>query len=244
MLFYRNTPLYIGLLMAVCCVGGWSVAAADGFEVLRQKMMAEIQADTQETSAYLDKATLDPRVMQVMGRIPRHEFVPDHQKPHAYENRPLSIGYGQTISQPYIVALMTDLLKLEPQHRALEIGTGSGYQAAILAELSEQVYTLEIIEELGRQASQRLDRLGYKNVTCRIADGYYGWERRRAVRCHRGDRGGQPYPRTPAQAVEAGRAHGDTDRRPLPGAATDADREDCRTARSPIGRSCRCGSSL
>jgi protein-L-isoaspartate(D-aspartate) O-methyltransferase len=155
---------------------GWSQGAADSVAELRQRMVAEIEADTQETSAAIDKEALDPRVMQAMGRIPRHEFVPDTQKPYAYENRPLSIGHGQTISQPYIVALMTDLLKPEPQHRVLEIGTGSGYQAAILAELTEQVYTLEIIEELARQASQRLDQLGYKNVICRVADGYYGWE--------------------------------------------------------------------
>jgi protein-L-isoaspartate(D-aspartate) O-methyltransferase len=174
--FIRNTPLCKGLLMAVCCMCGWSQGAADSVAELRQRMVAEIEADTQETSAAIDKEALDPRVMQAMGRIPRHEFVPDTQKPYAYENRPLSIGHGQTISQPYIVALMTDLLKPEPQHRVLEIGTGSGYQAAILAELTEQVYTLEIIEELARQASQRLDQLGYKNVICRVADGYYGWE--------------------------------------------------------------------
>jgi protein-L-isoaspartate(D-aspartate) O-methyltransferase len=174
--FIRNTPLCKGLLMVVCCMCSWSQAAADSFEELRRQMVAEIAADTQETSAAIDKEALDPRVMQVMGRIPRHEFVPDTQKPYAYENRPLPIGHGQTISQPYIVALMTDLLKPEPQHRVLEIGTGSGYQAAILAELTEQVYTLEIIEELARQASQRLDQLGYKNVICRVADGYYGWE--------------------------------------------------------------------
>jgi protein-L-isoaspartate(D-aspartate) O-methyltransferase len=118
---------------------------------------------------------LDPRVLQVIGRIPRHEFVPDSQKTHAYENRPLPIGHGQTISQPYIVALMTDLLKPEARHRVLEIGTGSGYQAAVLAELTDRVYSLEIIEELGQQARERLERLGYRNASLRIADGYYGW---------------------------------------------------------------------
>ena len=110
-----------------------------------------------------------------MLKVPRHEFVPADQRPYAYENRPLPIGYGQTISQPYIVAIMTDLLGLEKNDRVLEIGTGSGYQAAVLAELVDSVFTIEIIEGLGRQTSERLERLGYDNVRTRIGDGYYGW---------------------------------------------------------------------
>jgi len=163
------------MLAAVCCLWGLGQAAADGYAELRREMLAEIEQETRATASYLDKAAFDPRVMQVIGRVPRHEFVPDYQKPHAYENRPLAIGHGQTISQPYIVALMTDLLKPDPGDQVLEIGTGSGYQAAILAGLTDRVYSLEIIEELGLQARERLARLGYANVSVRIADGYYGW---------------------------------------------------------------------
>ena len=119
---------------------------------------------------------MDPRVMAVLAEVPRHEFVPQNQRPHAYENRPLPIGHGQTISQPYIVALMTDLLQPKAGDRVLEIGTGSGYQAAVLAGLVEKVFTIEIIAELGRQAADRLQRLGYENVTVRTGDGYYGWQ--------------------------------------------------------------------
>ena len=114
--------------------------------------------------------------MAAIARVPRHEFVPAEQRPHAYANRPLPIGHGQTISQPYIVALMSDLIKPQAGHRVLELGTGSGYQAAMLAELTGQVYSIEIIEALGTQAAERLSRLGYDNVTTRIGDGYYGWE--------------------------------------------------------------------
>lgn len=119
---------------------------------------------------------LDIDVLRSLGTVKRHEFVPDVQKPYAYENRPLPIGYGQTISQPYIVALMTDLIAPEDGDIVLEIGTGSGYQAAILAELVEHVYTIEIIEELADESAARLKRLGYDNVTVQLADGYYGWE--------------------------------------------------------------------
>ena len=166
-----------GLLILVCWLCGWSaLAEADTFADLRAQLLTEIESEARATSAYIDKEAFDPRVMQVIGRIPRHEFVPPSQRPHAYENRPLSIGHGQTISQPYIVALMTDLLKPESHQRVLEIGTGSGYQAAVLAELTAQVYSIEIIEALGQQARQRLDSMGYRNITCRVADGYYGWE--------------------------------------------------------------------
>ncbi|MGD9000841.1 MAG: protein-L-isoaspartate(D-aspartate) O-methyltransferase [Granulosicoccaceae bacterium] len=139
--------------------------------------MVEIIAEgVRETSIYIDKVALDPRVMSAMGKVPRHEFVPLPLRPIAYENRPLPIGYGQTISQPYIVALMTDLLKPQADDRALEIGTGSGYQAAILAELVKEVYTIEIIDALGEKARSRLQALHYENVGVRTGDGYYGWE--------------------------------------------------------------------
>ncbi|MCB1762725.1 MAG: protein-L-isoaspartate(D-aspartate) O-methyltransferase, partial [Gammaproteobacteria bacterium] len=139
-------------------------------------MIREIEADVRETSIYIDKQELDARVMRVMAEVPRHLFIPEKQRPFAYDNRPLGIGHGQTISQPYIVALMTDLLRPHPGDRVLELGTGSGYQAAVLAQLGAQVSTIEIIEPLARQAEERLTGLGYDNITTRIADGYYGWE--------------------------------------------------------------------
>lgn len=114
-------------------------------------------------------------VMNAMGEVPRHEFVRFKDRQRAYFNKPLPIGYGQTISQPYIVALMTDLLNLETGDAVLEIGTGSGYQAAVLGALGAKVYTIEIIQELGQQAEKRLQRLDYGDVQTKIADGYYGW---------------------------------------------------------------------
>ena len=139
-------------------------------------MVRLIEADVRDTRRYIGKEVLDPRVMEAMGQVLRHEFVPRLSRYAAYENRPLSIGHGQTISQPYIVALMTDLLELKPGDRVLEIGTGSGYQAAILAELSDQVFTIEIIKPLGKKAGERLKKLGYDKGTVRGGDGYYGWE--------------------------------------------------------------------
>lgn len=118
----------------------------------------------------------DEEVLAVMEKVPRHEFVPAEYLPQAYADHPLPIGYGQTISQPYIVALMTQLLKLKHGEKVLEVGTGSGYQAAVLAELTDKVYTIEIIKELAEQSEERLKRLGYTNVEVKQADGYYGWE--------------------------------------------------------------------
>ncbi len=117
----------------------------------------------------------DPAVIEVMGRVPRHEFVPQEYMDQAYENHPLPIGYGQTISQPYIVALMTQELEVEPGDRVLEIGTGSGYQAAVLAELGVDVYSMEIVGPLADLAQARLERLGYTGVHVQHADGYDGW---------------------------------------------------------------------
>jgi protein-L-isoaspartate(D-aspartate) O-methyltransferase len=117
----------------------------------------------------------DQRVLQAMLKVERHLFVPDSYRPMAYADRPLPIGEGQTISQPYIVALMTYHLRLTPEDRVLEIGTGSGYQAAVLAELTKEVYSLEIIEQLASTAQERLQALGYKNVWVRCGDGFYGW---------------------------------------------------------------------
>ncbi|MCK4800484.1 MAG: protein-L-isoaspartate(D-aspartate) O-methyltransferase [Anaerolineales bacterium] len=118
----------------------------------------------------------DPQVLTAMETVPRHEFVPDQYLSQAYEDHPLPIGYGQTISQPFIVALMTEVLQLEKGDRVLEIGTGSGYQAAVLAEMETKVFTIEIIPELAGKAEQRLDKLGYTDIEVRYADGYYGWE--------------------------------------------------------------------
>ncbi|MGD0959869.1 MAG: protein-L-isoaspartate(D-aspartate) O-methyltransferase [Methylomonas sp.] len=152
------------------------VLAADTFQEQRQAMVAAIKADVKATSDFLQQDSLDERVFDALGSVPRHEFVPEEQRSSAYENRPLPIGYGQTISQPYIVAVMTDLLKLKKTDRILEVGTGSGYQAAILAALADSVYSIEIIEGLGKQAAANLKRAGFDRVHTRIGDGYYGWE--------------------------------------------------------------------
>ncbi len=117
----------------------------------------------------------DQKVLEAMRMVPRHAFVPQRDQRAAYADRPLQIGYGQTISQPYIVGYMTELLELDSKSKVLEIGTGSGYQAAVAAELAGQVYSIEIIKELGESAKERLKRLGYNNVQVKVADGYYGW---------------------------------------------------------------------
>ena len=129
-----------------------------------------------DTRDYTGKAELSDRVYAAMEKVPRHEFVPTDMRPHSYFNSPLPIGHDQTISQPYIVALMTDLANVDKDAIVLEVGTGSGYQAAVLAELARHVYTIEIIEALGTRARTNLRRLGYDNVTVRIGDGYHGWE--------------------------------------------------------------------
>jgi protein-L-isoaspartate(D-aspartate) O-methyltransferase len=164
------------MLYAASTAFGATGSGEDPYTAARQAMLEEIAADVRLTSESLDKEALDPRVLEAMETVPRHELVPDELRGVAYENRPLPIGHGQTISQPYIVAIMTDLLKFGPGQRALEIGTGSGYQAAILSELGGKVYTIEIIEDLGEQARRNLDRLGYTTIDVRIGDGYYGWE--------------------------------------------------------------------
>ena len=142
-------------------------ATADPYSEVRKKMVRDTMRLRDIT---------DEEVLAVMEKVPRHEFVPEEYLDQAYADHPLPIGYGQTISQPYIVALMTQLLSLKHGEKVLEIGTGSGYQAAVLAELTDKVYTVEIIEELAEQAEERLQRLGYTNVKVKHADGYYGWE--------------------------------------------------------------------
>ena len=118
---------------------------------------------------------IDPITLRAMQQVKRHKFVPESMKEYAYSDGPLAIGHNQTISQPYIVAYMTQELKLKPEHRVLEIGTGSGYQAAVLATIVDSVYTIEIVEPLGIIAAKRLKRLGYKNIVTKIGDGYHGW---------------------------------------------------------------------
>jgi len=138
-------------------------------------LMAKIRADAQLTASYTGRAELDARVMATMAKVPRHEFVDTWNPEAAWENEALPIGHGQTISQPFIVALMTDLIEPRPQMRVLEVGTGSGYQAAVLAELVAEVYTVEIIEALAKTAEARLRRLGYQNVSVLHGDGFFGW---------------------------------------------------------------------
>src|SRR5882672_10729741 len=150
-------------------------AAQDQRAAARARMVAEIAAMARETGAETGRPRFSDAVMAAMGKVPRHRFVPSLQESFAYENRPLPIGEGQTISQPYIVALMTDLLDPKPADTVLEVGTGSGYQAAVLAELVAKVYTIEIVEPLARRAMQLLGELGYRNVDVRIGDGYGGW---------------------------------------------------------------------
>jgi len=141
----------------------------------QKKMLSEIMEDVEDTQSLIGKSALSPEVMAAMERVPRHEFVNSDYLDLAYVNRPLPIGEGQTISQPYIVALMTDLLEPKAEHRVLEVGTGSGYQAAVLSGLVSRVYSLEILEPLSRRAESTLNRLGYENVACRCDNGYFGW---------------------------------------------------------------------
>jgi len=150
-------------------------AGDDTVEQRREAMLREIAAQAIATARYTGRPAFDPRVMAALGRVPRHEFVPAAERPFAYVDGPLPIGHGQTISQPYIVALMSDLLRVEPDHVVLEVGTGCGYQAAVLAELALRVYSVEVIPELAEAAAARLRRLGYDNVEVRAADGYRGW---------------------------------------------------------------------
>src|SRR6266851_4554725 len=148
---------------------------AEDLEALREHMLAVIAAGAFALRDTIGKSAFDERVMTAMGKVPRHEFVPIELQPYAYANFPLPIGFEKTISQPFIVALMTDLLELKPEDAVLEIGTGLGYQAAILAELAGKVFSIEVIEELAEHAKRRLSRQGYANIELRIANGYYGW---------------------------------------------------------------------
>ena len=146
------------------------------FSVLRHQMVQQLVSDLAETSKYSGGSSIfGSRVVAALEKGERHRFVPTSQVSSAYLNRPLPIGHGQTISQPFIVALMTELMQVKGDDKVLEIGTGSGYQAAVLAELANSVYSIEIIKPLGEQAAERLRSLGYRNVKTRVGDGYYGW---------------------------------------------------------------------
>jgi protein-L-isoaspartate(D-aspartate) O-methyltransferase len=148
---------------------------ADRYAEERRVLVREIEAEVAETANWTNRDRLDRRVVEAIAAVPRHEFVPRGERNYAYLNNALPIGYGQTISQPYVVALMTDLLAVGPESTVLEIGTGSGYQAAVLSRLVRQVWSIEVVPELAAGAAEALKRLGYDNVTVRQGDGAAGW---------------------------------------------------------------------
>jgi protein-L-isoaspartate(D-aspartate) O-methyltransferase len=152
-----------------------AAAPPEGDRTGERALMALTVANMAETSGASATRSLDPKVLEAMRDVPRHLFVPAEVAPLAYHNVPLPIGHEQTISQPYIVALMTHLLDVAPGHRVLEVGTGSGYQAALLSRLTGEVRTIEIVEPLAKEAAERLRRLGYRNVAVKAGDGYLGW---------------------------------------------------------------------
>jgi protein-L-isoaspartate(D-aspartate) O-methyltransferase len=160
-----------------CLLLGVSMAAevADTMDGRRERMVATIEQLVRETQRETGRATLAPQVIAALRKVERQRFVPEYAAAQAYDDSPLTIGNGQTISQPFIVALMTDMLEVKPGDQVLEVGTGSGYQAAVLAELVRAVYSIEIIEPLGRAAARALTAAGYRNVHTRIGDGYAGW---------------------------------------------------------------------
>lgn len=174
MMWWSPRALSSGMfaLLASALLATASTAQQDAAR--RQQMVDEIDAML-ATDAVPGMPRLSPRVRAAMSEVPRHEFVPLEQRSAAYSNTSLPIGHGQTISQPLVVALMTELLQLATTDKVLEVGTGSGYQAAILSVLAREVYTIEIVSELGTRARANLERLGYRNVSTKIGDGYQGW---------------------------------------------------------------------
>jgi protein-L-isoaspartate(D-aspartate) O-methyltransferase len=161
----RRAVFPVLLLVAALAAAMAAPPRPDDFAPARRRMIEEIRAHDVK----------DPAVLAALDAVPRHLFVPESERRDAYENRPLPIGLGQTISQPSIVALMTSLLEVRPGHRILEVGTGSGYQAAVLSKLGAEVYSIEIVKPLGERARRTLAELGYRNVHLRIGDGYKGW---------------------------------------------------------------------
>jgi protein-L-isoaspartate(D-aspartate) O-methyltransferase len=166
----------MAVALSIAPAAGIRTAAGDDTQRARDGMVEDVLAMWRLTQREVGGSAPDRKVIDVLAKVPRHEFVPHDARSKAYANRPLPIGLGQTISQPYIVALMTDLVDVGEQSRVFEIGTGSGYQAAVLAEIAGEVYTMEIIEPLAESAAKRLERLGYENVRVRHGDGYYGWK--------------------------------------------------------------------
>lgn len=174
LLWLVKTAALLSLLLAIGC----APAAQERPAATEQKEPPRSMERLRMVREQLEppgRGITDPRVLEAMRTVARHELVPPDMRPHAYEDRPLPIGYNQTISQPFIVAFMTEKLNPQPHHRVLEIGTGSGYQAAVLAELVAQVYTIEIVEPLAERATADLARLGYTNIHVRAGDGYRGW---------------------------------------------------------------------
>jgi len=169
----RSSGLILALLALLAVLPGPVVGA--GFAAERSALVDELRLYGRQDPPPGQKG-FDDRILQALRDVERHLFVPERLWPEAYANHPLPIGHGQTISQPYIVALMTDLIDPDKNDTVLEVGTGSGYQAAILATLVERVYSIEIIEPLARQAKDRLARHGYDNVVTRVGDGYFGWQ--------------------------------------------------------------------
>jgi len=174
-IFSNKRPFWVVLLGAIITMSMMNTFAEDTYEEKRQQMLTAIQQMMEMTEPSVGKASLNKRVAEAMLAVPRHKFVPPDIQSYAYENRALPISHRQTISQPYIVALMTDLAEVTSESVVLEVGTGSGYQAAVLSELVSHVYSIEIVEPLGLDARLLLQDLGYDNVTVRIGDGYYGW---------------------------------------------------------------------
>ena len=167
---WKNISFYLQLTMLLACVN------AEGQSVENDTLFYQLLRQAMIENQIIDRGVSDERVIKAMNDVPRHLFVKESLRDLAYADGPLPIGYNQTISQPYIVAYMTEILQPDTHHIVLEVGTGSGYQAAILSKLVNHVYSIEIIPELGKEAANRLDKLGYDNVTVKIGDGYNGWE--------------------------------------------------------------------
>jgi protein-L-isoaspartate(D-aspartate) O-methyltransferase len=161
----RFALLLVVLALAAALAAPPAAAAQTEAELRREMVDRQIR----------QRGITDPAVLAAMGEVPRHQFVPEAYRAEAYEDKPLPLGWGQTIYQPYVVALMTSLLKLDDDDTVLEIGTGSGYHTAVLSRIARKVFSIEIIEPFGEEARRRLDRLGYRNVEVRVGDGYQGW---------------------------------------------------------------------
>lgn len=166
--------LILGALLVAAVA--YTVTADDDVHNANKALWEDVAFQVSRLRTELGFDRLSPAVLETLHKVPRHRFVPDDQKRYAYENRPLPIGYGQTISQPLIVAMMTELLQVGPGDRVFELGTGSGYQAAVLDALGTEVYSVEIVPQLGASARETLDTLGHAKVKTRVGDGYFGWE--------------------------------------------------------------------